>query len=347
MPDRDTLLASNILLVDDERANLAVLSMVLNTGGFHSVTGLTDPEHALAYCRRSAPDLVLLDLLMPNTDGYEVLVRMRSEMDENDPIPIVVVTADHSSEAKRKALALGATEFLVKPADATEVLIRVRNLLELRHLQGEMRKINEDLEAKISERTRELAQAELDSLELLARAAEFRDDATERHTRRVGELASRVAEHLGHPDAEPSVVGLAAPLHDIGKIGLPDSILLKKGPLSTDEFQQMKDHTTIGGAIIGDSRSSVLSMARSIALTHHERYDGAGYPHGLAGQEIPLPGRIVAVADVFDALGHARPYKDAWPREKALAYVRDNAGSQFDPTVVEAFLAAEPQIGVG
>ncbi len=337
----DPILSSQILIVDDEHANVALLSRVLQAAGYHNVTGVLEPVQALALCRRSPPDLILLDLHMPSMDGFETLTRLKAEMAESDQTPVVMVTWDSSSNLKRRALALGAAELLLKPADPSEVLIRVRNLLELKYLQRQMKRSNEHLEEQVKLRTHDLESAQMESLQLLARAAEFRDDDTEEHTRRVGESAARIVERMELKDMDREMVRLAAGLHDIGKIGLPDSILLKPGPLTPEEFKQMKGHTQMGAAIIGESRSPVLMMAKVIAMTHHERVDGTGYPNGLAGDDIPILGRVVAVADVYDALTHERPYKHAWPADQAREYIMDQAGKQFDRSVADAFLAAD------
>src|SRR5579871_4280046 len=341
MPASDPLLSSHILVVDDEHANVLLLSRVLESAGYHHVTGLVDPVQAIAFAREDPPDLILLDLHMPTMDGLEALSRLKADMVEDEQIPIIVVTGDTSSSAKRRALALGASEHLLKPADPAEVLIRVRNLLELRTLQQQMRRSMQDLEQTVESRTKELALAQLETLQLLARAAEFRDDDTEDHTRRVGEIAARIIEIMGLEDIDPEMVRLAASLHDLGKIGIPDSILLQPGPLTPEEFETMKGHTVMGAAIIGESHSPVLIMAKVIAATHHEWFDGSGYPNGLKGEEIPFVGRLVAVADVFDALTHDRPYKASWTAEEARDYIRQQAGKQFDERIAETFLRLE------
>jgi putative two-component system response regulator len=253
-----------------------------------------------------------------------------------DFLPVLMITGDESPDVKRRALNRGAHDFLTKPFDNVEVLLRVRNLLRTRLLNQRLLEANHVLEARVQERTANLEAARLEALGHLARAAEFRDDVTGQHTHRVGRLAAAIATDLGMSDEHVELIRNAAPLHDIGKIGIPDTILMKKGSLSTEEFEVMKTHTTIGAAILAESRSPVFELAREIALSHHERWDGSGYPAGRAGADIPLSGRIVCAADVFDALTNERPYKRAMPYDLALREITANAGRHFDPDVAAA-----------
>jgi putative two-component system response regulator len=232
---------------------------------------------------------------------------------------------------------MGARDFVTKPLDPAEVLIRIRNLLEVRFLQRELREQNKLLEQSVSERTRDLDESRFEMLERLALAAEYRDDATGEHTKRVGRTAALIARALEQPEPAVELIEQAAPLHDVGKIGIPDEILLKPRKLDAEEFDVIKTHVTIGRSILSDSRSPLLQMAEEIAFTHHERWDGNGYVSGMKGADIPDSGRIVAVADVFDALTHERPYKEAMPVLEAVEEIHGLAGSQFDPVVVEAF----------
>ncbi len=285
----------------------------------------------------SKPDLILLDLHMPHVDGFAFLERIKPLIGEGDYLPILVLTADITQEAKKRALSLGAKDFLTKPFDTTEVLLRVRNLLETRALHLQQADENMRLEHKVRERTQDLEEARIEILARLARAAEFRDDITGKHTHRVGELAARLATGIGLPREEVEMIRLAAPLHDVGKIGISDNILLKPGPLTTDEFEVMKTHTTIGAEILSGSQVPLLILAREIAFTHHEQWDGRGYPPGLREHAIPLPGRIVAVADACDSMTNDRPYRKALPVQEALETLRRGAGGQWDNSVVEAF----------
>jgi putative two-component system response regulator len=249
-----------------------------------------------------------------------------------------MLTADVSAETKQQALAFGAKDFVTKPFELTEVRLRIKNLLETRFLHLQLQGQNQLLEIKVRERTRDLEEARIESLQRLSLAAEFRDDATGQHTQRVGRVSALLAQALGLPDELVQLVRLAAPLHDVGKIGIADAILLKPGKLDPDEFRVMTTHTTIGGHILSGSQSPLLQLAEQIALSHHECWDGGGYPLGLRGEDIPLAGRIVSVADVFDALTHRRPYKEAWPAGDAAAEIERQGRSKFDPRVVEAFL---------
>jgi putative two-component system response regulator len=218
-------------------------------------------------------------------------------------------------------------------------LLRIKNLLYTKKLYEELQQHNRTLEEKVRERTQRLAEAQLEIVDRLALAAEYRDDATGQHTQRVGKLSAMIAQGLGQSESEVELLRVAATLHDVGKIGIPDQILLKPGRLSNEEFDLIKSHTTIGGTILGDSRFALLQMAREITLSHHERWDGTGYPFGLQGEAIHLSGRIVTIADVFDALTHDRPYKKAWTLEEAVAEIKKLSGRQFDPNLVDVFLS--------
>ena len=345
MLERD-IETGRILVVDDEEANIQLLRRILEPAGFENLRSHTDARDALDELDDYEPDLILLDLLMPGMDGFEFLETLQERVDDGDLVPVLVLTSDHSQEAKRKVLSGGAKDHLTKPLSPAEVRLRVRNLLETRFLQKKLSRQNvllEDqnvlLEHRVRERTADLEEARLEILERLARAAEYRDDNTGEHTRRVGRMSEALARTLGLDGREVELIGIAAPLHDVGKIGIPDEVLLTPRRLTDDEFDVMKTHTTIGGELLGESDSPLLVKAAEIALSHHERWDGSGYPRGLAGEEIPLTGRIVAVADTFDALTHARPYKEAWRLERALDEIQDSQGSHLDPDVVGAFLS--------
>jgi putative two-component system response regulator len=333
---------ARILIIDDQASNLSLLEDVLHQAGFHSLLTETDSSKAVAHFLAYQPDLIMLDLLMPYLDGFAVMEQLRPYIPSTAFLPIVVLTADITKAAKRRALANGARDFLIKPIDTVEVILRIQNLLETRFLHLELERHNQRLQAEVRARTVELEESRVEMLQRLARAVEYRDDETGEHTHRVGETAVRIARQLGLPHDDVELLRLAAPLHDLGKIGISDVLLLKTGPLSNDEYQRMRSHTNIGGELLANGRSRLIQMAQQIALTHHERWDGLGYPLGLCGEQIPLVGRIVAVADVFDALTHQRPYKPAWPIPAAISEIRQQAGRQFDPQVVEAFLNIDP-----
>ncbi len=332
------LKGSRILVVDDDPQNLRYLTRILGDAGYTGVKVTSEPRQVLPLFAEFHPDLILLDLHMPEMDGFEVMEGLRPWIPEESFLPILVLTGDGSPENKERALEAGAMDFLTKPFNASEARLRIRNLLATRQLHLQLQDHNLQLEARVQERTAELERARVEILERLARAAEYRDDDTGEHTRRVGQLSASLARVLGCPDDEVELIARASPLHDIGKIGVPDVILLKPAKLSPEEFEVMRTHTSIGARILSGSEVPLLRLAASIALTHHERWDGSGYPEGISGEAIPLVGRIVAVVDIFDALTHSRPYKPAWPVEEAVAEIRAQAGRHLDPGVVEAFL---------
>jgi putative two-component system response regulator len=335
MDDRRT---ATFLIVDDQEPNIGILRRILEREGYSRFVSTTDPQLALDLFLEHRPDLILLDLHMPHLDGFGVLEQIRPHIPPGSYMPVLVLTADTSREARQRALSSGARDFLGKPFDTTEVALRIRNLLEARLMHLELQRNNEQLELKVRERTRELEAAQVEILERLALAAEFRDDATHEHTRRVGEISARLARKLGLPDSTVELLRRAAPLHDVGKIAISDQLLLKPGPLSPEEYAVVRTHADKGAKILSGSRSELLQTAESIARSHHEWWDGNGYTPGIGGEAIPLVGRIVAIADVFDALVHARPYKAAWDVEEALAELERQRGRQFDPRIVDAFL---------
>jgi putative two-component system response regulator len=332
-----TLPTSRILIVDDQSSNVLLLEGILQEEDYTAYRGITDSRQALPVYLEYQPDLILLDLQMPYLDGFEVMNQLRAHVPPGAFLPILVLTADITPEAKRHALAEGATDFLTKPFDQTEVVLRIKNLLRTRVLHLQLQDQNQLLEQKVRERTTELEETQIEILERLALAAEYRDDYTGEHTKRVGQMSAQIAQALGLSEPEVELIRRASPLHDVGKIAIPDSILLKRGKLTPDEFEIMKGHTTLGAKMLSGGRFPLLQSAEEIALTHHERWDGTGYS-GLKGESIPITGRIVTVADVFDALTSARPYKEAWPRAEAIEEIQRQSGQQFDTRVVEAFL---------
>src|SRR3990170_5804768 len=329
---------SRILIIDDRQANIELLKRILHNAGFVSVNGTTDPTTGVELVRTWGPDLVLLDLHMPGLDGFGVLEAIRPQLTGGSYLPVLMLTADSSAETKRRALASGVKDFLTKPFDSTEARLRIENLLETRSLYTTVRKQNESLEHRVTDRTRELEEAQVEILQRLAAAAEFRDDDTGEHTHRVGHMAALIATGLGLSAPHVDLIRRAAPLHDVGKIGIPDSILLKPGRLTREERRIMQTHAAIGAAMLAGGNSTLVQMAERIARSHHERWDGKGYPDGSAGELIPIEARIVAVADFLDALAHNRPYRPAWPLEKALAKIAAERGGHFDPAVVDAIL---------
>jgi putative two-component system response regulator len=327
---------ARILMVDDEKPNLDLLRRILETAGFSNVRSTTDPCEALSLCEEWDPDILLLDILMPVMDGFTILERLNEKNGDQGYLPVLVLTSDQSSDTRRRALSSGARDFLNKPLSPSDVRLRVRNLLETRFLHIELQERNRDLEERVRQRTTELERARYEILRRLARAAEYRDDNTGDHTRRVGETSAAIARAYGVGMDEVELIRRIAPLHDVGKIAIPDSILLYPGPLDEEQRGVMRTHTVIGGDMLGGSGFELLDRAAEIALSHHEHWDGGGYPFGLAGDAIALHGRIVKVADTFDALTHLRPYKEAWTAEMAWEWIQRASGTLFDPDVVEA-----------
>jgi putative two-component system response regulator len=327
---------ARILIVDDEDRNIDILQRILAKAGFTRVESTNDSREAAAAYVEHRPDLILLDLHMPHMDGLEVMDRL-NEIAEASYLPILILSGDLTPEARRDALSRGAKDFVGKPFLQEELLLRINTLLETRFLYIQIQGQNQLLEAKVRERTRELVEAQIEIIQRLAVAAEFRDDNTGQHTHRVGQMAALVAKQLGLPDSQVSLIRRAAELHDVGKIGVPDSILLKMGKLTSEEFEIVKTHTVIGARILSGGKFPLLRLAEEIAFSHHERWDGAGYAR-IRGADIPLAGRIVAVSDVFDALTQQRPYKLAWPVAEAIAEIDRQRAHMFDPDTVDAFL---------
>ena len=336
-----------ILVVDDDEAVVGSLQRLFARAGYERPVGLNDPARVRDLLAVDAFDLMVLDLNMPEMDGFQVLDSVRGVFDPEEYFPILILTGDDDPMVRRRALAAGAMDFLNKPFDPSEAEARVRNLLATRFLTRRVALQRDALEERVMERTAELADTRSEILKRLARAAEYRDDVTGRHAERVGLLSSRLASELGLPPHDADVIRRTAPLHDIGKIGVPDAILRKPGRLTPAEFEVMKTHTTIGAQILGGSHHRLLEVARDIALAHHERWDGLGYPHGRAGSDIPLEARIVAVADTFDTIAHARPYKVALSVDAALKEIARCRGTHYDPDVVDAFLAIRDRVGLG
>jgi putative two-component system response regulator len=334
--DKEIIKNSRVLIIDDQAENVRLLERILKKAGYSRLEGITDSRQALNVFSEFKPDLVALDLQMPFVDGFDLLKRLRSRIPSGAFVPILILTADNSRKAKQAALSLGAKDFLTKPFDFEETLLRIYNLLETRWLHIELQNQNTTLEERVSERTRDLELAQLEILQRLALAAEYRDDCTGQHTQRVGILAAVLARAIGLAADQIELIRLSAPLHDVGKIGIPDGILLKPCKLTDEEYLQIKRHTEIGRIILSGSNFSILQMAERIALYHHERWDGNGY-HKLSGDTIPLEARIVSVVDVFDVITHDRPYKRAESLETAVDCIRQESGKQFDPNLVSVF----------
>jgi putative two-component system response regulator len=337
---------SRILIIDDQPQNVILLEKILRQAGYVHIKGITDSRTALTTFSEFQPDLVAMDLRMPHVDGFALLKQMRSRIPAGAFIPVLVLTADNSRKAKQDALSMGAKDFVTKPLDVMEVSLRIYNLLETRWLHVELSRHNETLEEKVRDRTLELEAAQLEILQRLALAAEYRDDCTGQHTQRVGHLAALLGRAIGLPKDHVELIRQAAPLHDVGKIGIPDGILLKPSSLTAEEYSQIKTHTNIGRIILSGSRFPILQMAERIALHHHERWDGHGY-YGIKETDIPLEARIVSIVDVFDVVTHERPYKKAAGVEFAMDTIRQERGKQFDPSLVDVFVNLQPPQDLG
>jgi two-component system response regulator RpfG len=335
---------NTVMVVDDQSTGRAILEQVVRSLDERvSVEGFARPVDAIVWATRHVSDLVLVDYMMPDMDGIDFVKRLRA-LPGYEHVPIVMVTVHDDRKVRYAALDAGITDFLTKPVDARECLARCRNLLTLRRQQVALEDRRRLLEHMVEDATREVREREKETLLRLARAGEFRDEQTGYHLIRMSRYSRLIANALGmeHDDAE--TIELAAPLHDIGKIGIPDQILLKPDRLDDGEWQVMRRHPVIGHDILKGSASKYVRMGALIALGHHEKYDGSGYPNGLVGDHIPLCARIVAVADVYDALTSVRPYKSEWSSDQAYDYVESQGSRHFDPRLVEAFAAMKSEV---
>jgi len=332
---RNTQAKQTILIVDDTPENIDVLTEVLDP---HYQTRIAlNGEKALKIAAGEAkPDLILLDIMMPGISGYDVCQRLKRNSDTRG-IPIIFVTAMNEMEDEKRGLELGAVDYITKPISPSIVLARVRTHLALYDQTRE-------LERLVDLRTAELERTRHQIIRRLGRAAEFKDNETGNHVIRMSHFSRLTAEAMGMGAAAVELLFNAAPMHDVGKIGIPDNVLLKPGKLDEVEWEIMRQHPMMGAEILGDHKDELLQAARSVAMTHHEKWDGSGYPHGLKGEEIPIFGRIVAIADVFDALTSARPYKKAWTVEAALQMIDEGAGHHFDPGLMKPFKSALPEM---
>jgi putative two-component system response regulator len=354
-----------VMVLDDEPYNCLVVRKHLRDAGYTSVVAISNSSDAIEAIHREQPRLLLTDIMMPGVSGLDIIRLLKADV-RTRRLPVLVLTASTDVDTKRAALELGATDFLTKPVEAMELLPRVRNALVTKAFEDKLANYAETLEDEVRIRTAELMASRKELIRCLARAAEYRDDNTGSHVLRVGRYVGIIAEGLGFNTAEAEDLELAAQLHDLGKIGIPDAILNAPGkldpetyalmqrhaafgkrilqPLAEQEANNLRRHSDLGASLLGISSSPILTLAARIAQTHHEWWDGSGYPLGLAGDDIPLEGRITAVADVFDALSSARSYKKAFPREKCFAILREGSGTQFDPRVLEAFFARSEAI---
>ena len=333
----------SILVIDDSQSNVLLLKKLVATLPECQAVGFTSSLEAVDWCQTNRPDLVLVDYMMPSPDGLEFIEIFR-KIKGCKEIPVVMVTTSDVREVRYKALEMGATDFLNKPIDRTEFLARMRNLIKLHESQKRLADRAHWLAQEVRAATKQLVESEREVIFRLSKAAEHRDPETGAHLQRMSNYSRVIGEKMGLGVEDSHYLFTAAPMHDIGKVGTPDNILLKPGRLTPQEFEVMKQHTTIGFDILRNSHSIMLQIAAQIAASHHEKFDGSGYPGGITGENIPLFGRIVAVADVFDALTSERTYKKAWPQEEAEKYLRDNSGKHFDPECVDAFFTGIKEI---
>ena len=335
---------AKILIVDDEPSIVTLLHDILSTAGFTAVRSATDVQDIVDLYQTWHPDLIILDIHMHPADGFQIMAALTPF--EPDYLPILVLTGDTSRGVRQRALETGARDFLNKPFSTVEALARIRNVIEVRLLQRELRMHNAMLEDKVRERTQELQETRMEIIRRLGRAVEYRDNATGLHVIRMSYFAESLARAYGLSERECDLLLHASPMHDIGKIGIPDRILLKPGQLDPEEWAVMQTHAAIGAELLSGNGSDLMQMAYTCALTHHERWDGSGYPQGLREETIPLVGRITAICDVFDALTSTRPYKRAWSVEEALREIEMRSGTYFDPTLVTSFLDIFPEISM-
>jgi two-component system response regulator RpfG len=332
--------AMNVLIVDDQQSARDLMRTVLQEVSGLSIHDFEDPIEALEWSERFRPDLLLLDYRMPSMDGLEFARRFRAPLNHRD-VPIVLVTVVGDEPVRLAALEAGIIDYVVKPIKPREIRARCQNLLQLRQF-GESNKLRANsLQQRLLESMHDVQERERETLTRLARAIELRDTGTSAYLERMSHFAGLIADSMGMSDEDARMVELAAPLHDLGKIAIPDAILLKRGPLTSEETAVMRRHPQIGYELLSDSANRFIRTSALIALRHHEHYDGRGYPDGLARDAIPLHARIVAVADVLDALLSPRPYKEAWELGRALEYMRDQRGLHFDPACVDALLRDE------
>ena len=356
---------ARVMIVDDEPVNVKVVQKHLKLAGYQYFVTSTDPRPVMEMIAKEMPDVILIDIMMPFVSGLEILRKVRED-ERLTHIPTIVLTASDNEQTKMDALELGAADFLGKPVNSSELIVRVRNALLVKAHHDHLKNYARDLEVQVRRRTAELAASRLELIHCLARTAEFRDNETGRHVVRVGRFAEIIARQLGMNEESIELIGHAAPLHDMGKVGIPDCILLKPGklapeefdimqkhsiyghrtfePMSEDELRTFKSHTFMGEMIMDVQSSPIITMAAKIALTHHEKWDGTGYPIGLKGEDIPLAGRITAVADVFDALCNKRPYKPAIELDRCFHIMEEGRGTHFDPRVLDAFLACREAV---
>ena len=338
----DDLKQSPIFVVDDEPVNLKLIERILNADGYFNLTMIQDSHQVTSEYIKKRPHLILLDINMPMLDGFGVLDQLNALNDTLLP-PIVFLTAQNAHEYRIKAFESGVMDFISKPFNRVELLSRVKNLLALECAHQALADRNNNLENMVELRTSALKTTQLEVIQRLGRAAEYRDNETGGHILRMSHISALLAKHLNFSESETQTILHASPMHDVGKIAIPDHILLKPGKFEPHEWKVMQEHTTLGAEILSGGDSELLNLASSIALSHHEKWDGSGYPHNLEGEGIPIECRIVAIADVFDALVSERPYKKAWTVDDAQNLINEQSGKHFEPKIVDVFNKTLPQ----
>ncbi|PID77292.1 MAG: two-component system response regulator [Deltaproteobacteria bacterium] len=343
MHNAEELYNSNILIVDDNVSNIVLLESLLEDAGYKNCVSTTDPRKVESLCANHDFDLILLDVRMPYLSGIEVIYLLKEQV-ERDFIPILVMTAQTDLKTKRDALEAGAKDFLTKPFENWEVLLRIKNMLETKYFYRRQVIRADVLENEVKRRTLDLREAQLEIVLSLGRVSKYRDSDTGNHLLRMSKITELMARSLGFSDHKCELFLYASPMHDVGKVAIPDAVLLKKGALDEDEWKIMRSHTWLGAEILGSYDSDIMRLASEMALYHHEKWDGTGYPHGLSGENIPVSARIVALSDVFDALTSKRPYKEAWPVEDAVEFLKAQSGRHFDPALLKIFLDNLPDV---
>lgn len=336
--------SAHVLVVDDQQVNLDLVMDLLTLEGYQNIELLNDPLQLSAVLESHPIDLILLDINMPILDGFAALAIIKQHYQDQNAPPVVMLTAQNDQENRLRALKNGASDYVMKPFNRHELLKRIEIQLENWQMKMMLKEQNRLLEQKVQERTQALEDAHHEIIYRLGRASEYRDNETGNHVKRVSYFSELIALEAGLDKKEAHMIRIASPMHDVGKIGISDTIMMKPGKLTDEEYLEMQRHVEIGGEILEGHDSNVLKTAYEIALTHHEKFDGKGYPKGLSGKDIPISGRIVAIADVFDALTSERPYKEAWPIEKAVHLIKSEKNKHFDPELVDCFLVVLPEI---
>ena len=344
MIDLQSIGRSSVLILDDQSTSRAILSQVIRSVSPNiTIVEKNNPEGALEWAAQNIADLVFVDFLMPGMNGVD-FIRLIKKLPDYAQVPIVMITANKDSDTLYAALDVGAADFLSKPVDVYECTARCKNLLTMRQQHLALQSRGDLLENKVKLAVEEISAREQETLMRLARTGEYKDYDTAMHLQRMSLYSKLIAEAAGFSEEDTNIIALSSPLHDLGKVGIPDHILLKEGPLSADEQSTMRNHPLIGYEILRNSPSKYLQMGGEIALAHHERYDGSGYPYQLKGDQIPLSARIVAIADVLDALTSKRPYKEAWSMEKAFEYLKVESGKHFDPELIATTISIRNKI---